>query len=347
MDSCQAKAVVSAATHDLLYCGDDLFAMRNAVYQLHDLFSDLTGIGISDHQEDIFLASGKAISPVEAARCLLEMKRTAIFLRGVHRAVAEMIAQKTDAPVRVLYAGTGPYASLMTPLMHLFLPENVRVDLMEINPFSIQVAMTLIGKLALNKYVDEIYTGADAATFKVTKNYDLVISETMQAVLKKEPQVAIMQNLIPQLPPHAVFIPQQITVEAALLSRGKWNAETLRNENVEIIGLGRIMTVDKNHLHPDDFRSCLQLPHEPGNCVQLKLFTNIRVYADYELGENDSSLNMPFFLMEISGMAGEQLSFGYTQGEVPHISCRRLASGEVFKAYGRPYRPALTEQRVT
>lgn len=345
MEFCQLNALILAASHDLLCCGDDLSVMRKAVYRLHDLFLNLTEVGLSDCREDIFLTSGKAISPVEAVHCLLEMKRTAIFLRGVNQAINELIVQKEDSPVRILYAGTGPYASLVSPLLHLYLPQTVQVDLLEINTFSMQIAIILMEKLGLRDYVGDVYSGVDASAFKVTKSYDLVISETMQAVLKKEPQVAIMQNLIPQLPKHAVFIPQQITVDAALLSRGKWNAEKMIIESIEQIDLGRIMTVNKEHLHPDDFRSSLQLPQVPGNCVQLKLFTNIQVYGDHCLGESDSSLNMPFLLIESGDMAGEQLNFEYIQGELPHIRCTRVSTGDIFNAYGKPYRQVSNHNR--
>jgi predicted RNA methylase len=183
-----------------------------------------------------------------------------------------------------------------------------------------------------------VFEGVDATTFKIEKPYDIVISETMQAALKKEPQVAIMQNLIPQMPVHAVFIPQQIAVDAALVSRGTWNSEACVIENVERMDLGSVMAVDRDHLNPDQFRSTLQIPPTIGACDILKLFTTIQVYGNHVLGENDCSLNIPIKLMDATGMESETLDFWYEQGEVPHICCRAVGTLKMYHAQGRPDR---------
>lgn len=134
--------------------------------------------------------------------------------------------------------------------------------------------------------------------------------------------MAIMQNLIRQLPPNAVFIPQQIVVDAALESRGRWNPETNILEGIERMELGRVMTVDRMYLNPEQFRSSVEIPSNIGACTTLKLFTTIQVYADHVLGENDCLLNIPYKLCDATGMDGDTLDFWYEQGEVPHICCR-------------------------
>ncbi len=327
------------ATHVLLQCGNQIGLMKQAVDEMYRQFLDFSTVTI-DNQNDrtIYLADGKAISPAQAAHCLLEMKRTAIFLRGIHQAIEDKLQYKRSTPLAILYAGTGPYATLLTPLLHLFKPSEIQVDLMDINPVSNQSACDVFRGMGFGPFVNQVFEGVDATTFEVKKPYDIVISETMQAVLKKEPQVAIMQNLIRQLPPNAVFIPQQIVVDAALESRGRWNPETNISEGVERMELGRVMTVDRMHLNPEQFRSSVEIPSNIDACTTLKLFTTIQVYADHVLGENDCSLNIPYKLCDATGMEGDTLDFWYEQGEVPHICCRSARSLKLLRAQGRPDR---------
>jgi len=60
-----------------------------------------------NQDKDIMLPSGKAISAAAAAHCLLEMKRTAVFLRGIHKAILHKLKEKKGSQLRILYAGTG------------------------------------------------------------------------------------------------------------------------------------------------------------------------------------------------------------------------------------------------
>ena len=325
------------ATQVLLTCDNQIGLMKQAVDAMYDEFTKLSAVTIDDQNDpSIFLPEGKAISPAQAAHCLLEMKRTAIFLRGIHQAISDMLQQERTTPLSILYAGTGPYATLLTPLLHLYKPTEIQIDLMDINPVSIRSANQVFQTLGFGAYVNAVFEGVDATTFKIEKPYDIVISETMHAALKKEPQVAIMQNLIPQMPEHAVFIPQQIAVDVALVSRGTWNSETSVIENVERMDLGCAMVVDRDHLNSDQFRSTLQMPETIGACNILKLFTTIQVYGNHVLGENDCSLNIPYKLCDATGMDGDTLDFWYEQGEVPHICCRSALSLKLLRAHGRP-----------
>ncbi|PZX17838.1 hypothetical protein LX69_01251 [Breznakibacter xylanolyticus] len=163
--------------------------------------------------------------------------------------------------------------------------------------------------------------------------YDLVISETMQAALKKEPQVAIMQNLIPQMPSHGIFIPQRITINAILSSRGKWNDETYTYDNVVRIPLGEAMRVDANHLH--HFTASLSLPALPCDANLLQLHTSIDVYNGHKLGDGDCSLNMPLKVCDITCQWGQMLHFWYEQVDLPNVVMQVEGSTEVMELSGQ------------
>jgi predicted RNA methylase len=338
MTSSSTTSIISTETNTLLRCGNDIAQMKQAVDQLYKVFLQYSHVTIDDQNDpNIFLSTGKAISPSQAAHCLLEMKRTAIFLRGINGAVQLKMAEKPGAQLNILYAGTGPYAALVTPLLALYDQAYIKVDLLEINPVSLKSAIGVLNGLGFGGFVGETFC-ADASTFSVNKHYDIVISETMQAALKKEPQVAIMQNLIPQLDENAIFIPEQITVDAALVSRGTWNTENYITENIGRIELGRVITVDRHHLRPGQLRGTVQLTNYIGACNTLRLFTTVHVFGMHVLGENDCSLNIPYKLMDATGMEGETLNFWYEQGDVPHLCCRSAQSSNLFRAIGRPDR---------
>nr|WP_319569841.1 hypothetical protein [uncultured Draconibacterium sp.] len=331
---------LEAATREILTCENDVGLMYQLVHEIYHIFCKYTSIdAYGQLDSDFMLPSGKAISSSSAAHCLLEMKRTAIFFRGIYQAIQHKIKEKSKSKVLILYAGTGPYATLVTALFPLLVSSEVSVDLLEINPVSLRSATDVITGLGLQAFIGDSYC-SDATTFKIEKPYDIVISETMQAALKAEPQVAIMQNLIPQLSSDAVFIPQKITVDAALVAWGQVPAG-----NVHRMELDTIMMVDKWHLRSEDYQCNLTLPDSFGGCSRVDLFTNIQVYQQHVLDENDCSLNLPFkMIMDVYGMERETLHFEYKQGAQPYILCKAVSCNKYYKAiYIRPREGSLDE----
>ena len=64
---------------------------------------------------------GKGLSPECAGGCILDSVRTARYLQA-GKAAIDAALEKFDAPVQVLYAGCGPFAPLMLPLLPLYTP---------------------------------------------------------------------------------------------------------------------------------------------------------------------------------------------------------------------------------
>lgn len=335
MTKAQIETVRQAA-YTLVNCADDIGLMKRTVDELYRIFSAITGVTIDglNSDEAVMLPSGKAISTAAAAHCLLEMKRTAVFLRGINKAILVKISEAACKPVNILYAGTGPYATLVAPLLLLFNPSEIKIDLLDINQVSLNSAIKVLKQLGLEQFIGSVYL-ADAAIFKVEKNYDVVISETMQAALKKEPQVAIMQNLIPQTGDRCIFIPEAITVEAALVSSEKLNAETWSYEGVQRIGLGEVLTVDRNHLDVENDPTVVRVPNAIGECRQMNLYTTIRVFGEHVLGEGDCSLTLPLRIGRRERVEGETITFWYEQGEVPGIRYLLDGTETVFEAFTR------------
>jgi len=320
------------ATTKILGCLDDIGAMKSSVDQMYDVFRAITDIGIENQNDEAIITSGgKAIAPSVAAHCLLEMKRTAIFHRGIYKAIREKQAEKTGKTITILYAGTGPYATLITPLLTLFNRGDVLVDLLEINPVSLNSAINVLKGLNLEQFIGSVYLD-DATSFIVEKPYDIMISETMQAALKKEPQVSIMNNLISQTDKGTIFIPEEIIVSASLRSASRTTADKTGHEDIL---LGNLFIIDKNNYNPLNLKGSTTLPQAPQYYSQLMLNTTITVFDDYLLNANDSTLNVPVKVCELATDNTQLLHYWYETGETPGICCRFDKQDRVHKVIGK------------
>ncbi|MDR3705559.1 MAG: hypothetical protein P4L28_06605 [Paludibacteraceae bacterium] len=329
------RKIIIDSVDKLLNCKDDFKQMRESTHQLYQIFSHITGININDQNldKDIMLPEGKAISSVSAAHCLLEMKRTASFLRGIQKAITLKLEQRGKDPIRILYAGTGPYGTLVIPLLLLYKPEEICVDLIDINPQSLNALKKIINALELNKYIGNSYC-LDAATFTCTRQYDIAISETMQSCLKKEPQVAIMQNLIPQLKSDAVFIPEEISIDAALCNPRMEMDRLFFRLGIQMpfqrISLGNIFKVNKQTLNTESMKKTIEIQENYTEFPELKLYTTIKVFDDEVLGENESSITMPIRFYNFKDKeAATQIKFWYTQGTNPMIESETVKIHEM------------------
>src|SRR6185295_13729188 len=101
---------------DLLFQQEDEERLKAAATQLYSLCSSVTRTGDSSlHADDLIetrLSNGNAISPRDAASCLLDYSRTSKFLRGIHAAIVEAQKRFPDTTIEILYAGCGPFAPL-------------------------------------------------------------------------------------------------------------------------------------------------------------------------------------------------------------------------------------------
>jgi hypothetical protein len=263
------------------------------------------------------LPNGKAVSPIAAAHCLLEPLRTTKFIRGIYKAVLQLQETFKGEQLHILYAGCGPYATLLTSLTEVFSPKEISFHLMDINPTSLDAAKQLYKALGLEAYIAE-YLLEDACAYKIPQGQTIhmVVSETMLNALKNEPQVAITLNLLPQLPKGGLFIPQSIQVSAVAVNR-RSNFECMFDPTVEPIRetLGIVYDIGQANcsLHqPVSFAL-------PADDVlnELRLFTDIYVYQDEVLTLNQCSLNLPVTVCEIDNNRGKTIRFKYQMGAEP------------------------------
>jgi hypothetical protein len=261
------------------------------------------------------------------------MSRTAVFLRGINKAIKQKLSENSTRPIKILYAGTGPYATLIVPLLTLYSSYDLEVDLLDINEISLEALSKIITELGLQEYINKTYL-SDATTFKVEKDYDIMISETMQAALKKEPQIAIMQNLIPQMSENAIFIPERITISAAIFYTRHWNIENKIFSEKEFFTQKELFFADKQHLDATKYSNTLELVEPLEKSCNLYLQTTICVFEDEFLKDGDCSLTLPFRISNLEKDQTGTFHFWYVQGKIPHICCKISGDEHIYEAIG-------------
>lgn len=310
--------------------------LAGIVYELTDILENAAELQI-DSQSDIAegetaSSEGLAISPTQAAMCAGDFQRTATFLRGLHSAILEALRKKSPKPVRVLYAGSGPYATLAVPLMAVFPPERVRFTLLDLHPVSIASAKSVVHRLGLDQSV-EGYVLADACGYTIPNDAtpDIIVSETMSTALEKEPQVAIMRHLLGQAP-DAVIVPESVRVDAFLVDTSMEpgmvipeSASSPTKLQPDRVSVGPVFELNASAIHSwasicgDKLPAeSISIPIPPQPSYRPFLFTTIATYGEHVLRIHDSGLTA---IREITGIgdisAGRTIQFYYRLGADP------------------------------
>ena len=339
------KAELKKITAVLLKPKDDYIELTKAIDDLYQLFSQASGLDAdeSNNREAVYLPSGKAIGPAWAAMCVKEILRTKRFVRGAYLGIKAALERFPCRPVHVLYAGTGPFATLAMPLTTVFSSSEVSFTMLEINPQSIESAGRVIKAFHAENYVREIIK-CDAAEYDAgaIRPIHAIISETMQNALQKEPQVGITLNLLPHMEPEGIMIPQSIRIDAALVNYRKYNERMLSPEIPEenyyhIIGtifeLDRDIAASRNMDDTDadgnytfKAREIIAPEDIQKEYRHLCLFTTIRVFGEEVLTNWQCSLTIPKTIMSFQDetIGVHKLRFRYVLSNTPGFECTVL-----------------------
>ncbi|MBN9296623.1 MAG: hypothetical protein J0I41_06400 [Filimonas sp.] len=312
------SSILDRANSAFLFNELDFKELTIVLAELHVLYATCTGIKAGDiTDENIMLPSGKAVSPIRAAHCLLEHQRTRTFIRGIYKAILQLKKDFPGEQLHILYAGCGPYATLLTSFTRLFSSNEIRFHLLDVNAVSLTAVEQMYTALGLSDYVAE-YICTDATTYQLPTDHTthLIISETMLNALRKEPQVDIMLNLVPQLEEKALFVPEDITISAQLLSYRQEMEYLTTSQKPERLLLENIYSIGRASFKPHE-ETVVTIPSDAGSFTHLSLLTQITTFDTEQLGMNESSLNLPVRITDIPGNEGRSLSFKYRRGEDP------------------------------
>ena len=301
---------------------------------------------------DTLLESGVAISPQAAAHCALDYQRSIVFMRAVHAALNVLKARSAGTRVEVLYAGCGPFATLLLPVLNRFSPGELAITLLDIHQSSIDSVKLLLTHFDLDLHAIQCVAG-DACQYKHERKLDLVIAETMQKSLEQEPQFAVTANLASQLLPEGIFVPQSIEVtlcladlerEKELLDRSpEIDPQQLANV-AQRCSLATILTLApesayyrmlfaQHNAQTTSFELEPTLVGIPASIdvsgFDLVLFTHITVFEHYQLGGYESNITLPSKCHELGSFAsGERYRVSYQLGSYPKFHFDLVGNGQ-------------------
>jgi hypothetical protein len=313
LSSISRQIIASSGIQDELQCADALASFLTQ-FSLKE-----TDNNRGKKYTDTIVSGGIALSPSEAAICIDDYLRTVRFIKGTFNGIKELQNRFADQKINILYAGCGPFATILTPLLPLFRPEEIGLTLLDINEYSITSATSLLSALGLQEYIDHTVC-SDATLYK----YDpltplhLVVSETMYYALVREPQVAITLNLVPQLTPGGILVPEDISIDLVQTFFAKercWKiADNTAEGSSELhtpydhkpIIIDRLFSMNKDHLFSDTVKQYgrfetdwypvpANFPERPDLC----LFTTVTVFGDTQLHSSESFITNPYGVASI------------------------------------------------
>ena len=324
------KERLKKITAVLLDEDSDFTEIRNACDALYDFFIELSGFETPLDNSFVQTKFGRALSPYVAALCIKDIIRTRQTIRGVYKAIGDLIPVNQDRPVKILYAGSGPFATLVTPILPFFSPSQVQFQLLEIHPESVDLLRKITAKLGIHEFFTDIRL-ADATSFTISEDFqpDIIISETMNAGLQWEPQVGIMSHLISQLPKPVLMIPEKITVAACLFTgiREDGKSETLYVDTLFDFdaAIARAVVNSPEKIPVLNEGIVLSIPGTDEKYQWLILRTQVKIYRDIEIGFNESGLTVPLLQLARDPKTGfpPLLRYRYKLGKKPEFVYER------------------------
>ncbi|CAM2962350.1 class I SAM-dependent methyltransferase [Pseudoalteromonas distincta] len=309
----------NAVTH-LLNEPADAGVMKPFINELKNYLGNITSISTDldmNDWNDGDTSQGVAISPVKAAKCTEETLRTQIFMQGVKLAIEERLKATTD-DIHILYAGTGPYGTLLIPYLSIATNPRIKVTLIDIHPENICAIKRLVKHFSITQNIVAI-TCDDATCWQAppSQQFDIIISETMTALLKREPQVFIFAHLCQYLHNSGTLIPQNISLKAWLTPfKSLMSIEGSTTDDILLKEFYCLNIDEAKRLNAGDkssFKGSMLIPNGVDTNYRLKLTTNIQVYKHLKLTENQCSLNIPLIFLPHDAQlrGGEAIHYEY------------------------------------
>ena len=289
--------------------------------------------------DNIPLNQGVAVNCKLASDCFDDYLRTYSFMLATFRCIRNKVKQDIRK-VRILYAGTGPFLTIILPSVFLFSSDRISITTLEINETSYKHSKRLISNVGKTDYFEaNLYQ--DALTFDTDQKFDIIISETMDKALTREPQIAIFSNLVKFLKSDGNLIPQNIKIHLVassikleknvnfycctdkqtrvLNNRHRQFIKTILEANRQFYETAKL--VESESL----FLTTISTSQIKPELNELLLLTEIQLNEDLVLKEDDSWLTKKYICHSFShATRGKDFSICYENNESPIITFKVL-----------------------
>lgn len=295
----RANSDLEGLAKQLLDLQTPLGQLYTASEQLYDhlvhLGNDQSTLEPGETSKDTTLPTGLAISPSGAAMCLRDPSRTRAFGLGLLQAIQQAKAQFTGERIRVLYAGTGPFATLALLCCPFLQPTEVGFTFLDIHHSSLKQVNRIFRAFGFDAFIDEMACADAAQWVHNGPPVHVAVAEVMQRALRKEPQVAVTSQICAALHPQGLLVPEHIGLELSLFdvaaeynSSVGWTGPGLRKSLGTAFELTRDIT---STLVCDDLIPLGTLTAPDGmTFAHLQVLTHITTFNDIVLAENSSGL---------------------------------------------------------
>ena len=270
---------------------------------------------------------GIALSSQHALDCLQDSLRTVRFIKGTYYAICDALLEFPNQKIELVYAGCGPGAPIVIPLLSLFEPNQLSITLLDINPTSIDSVSELIHELGAHSFFREAYLG-DAISYKHPDELllHIVLTETMDKGLTKEPQVRITQNLAPQLVDGGILIPESINV---FTEHSFYSEEPYFDIYKNVLELGpKVETIDRHPLFSitkeiqiapafEYLSEMIEVPEDYTKTPDICIQADVIIYRDQRLLKAQSLISNSYCLASLYNLTAKAYRLQYITHGIP------------------------------
>jgi len=320
---------------ETLLASDDYQTIALQLQNIEHIYQQVSKAELIDSSwhQSCELTNGVGISPCDAMRCFQGTSRTAKYLKAVYQQVKLLIKQYPDRPVELVYAGCGPWGSLITPLLVMFKPQQLQVTFIDIHTASLNSLKKMVKNLRCETLVSE-YVNLDATQYQHTREIDLIVTETLYNGLHSEGIVSIIRHLARQLSVKGEVIPKRIVIDANLIDmkselkllncfdHALGQVPTKKQLRENRVFLGRMFELSKDALAVIDAQQVNGKPLDnlPCNAFHIPDFdhdqhfvlsTCLYLTDDIVLEEYQNGITYPLCIPLSRQYIGKQVSFEY------------------------------------
>ncbi|KGL61992.1 hypothetical protein [Polaribacter sp. Hel1_85] len=306
---------------------EEILAVDKLIKEYKELFKELFFDDSLKENKETIISGGIALSSTHARDCLEDPIRTARFLKGIYKAILVAQDRFPNEKISILYAGCGPLGTLLIPLLHRFSSNEIEIVVLDIHQTSIDSVKKIIKKIKCETYIKE-YLVTDATRYKhsVQNPLHMIVTETMDKALTKEPQVEITRNLGNQIVNNGIFIPEKIEIQRGYSFFAKEFVFKTKEDISLLIAKKEEIKTEKlfsitskiESLESFNFESdWISIPSNFKKTPDICLYTSLIIFDDIYLTKSESLITNPYCVKSLYNVKTKKYKLQYATEGIP------------------------------